>query len=53
MPLQRIDNELVWRQRSPVQQRLIWLGWFLGVCLFLFCAKVVSDNTIWEFRRRA
>ena len=49
MPLQRIDNELVWRQRSPVQQRLIWLGWFLGVCLFLFWAKVVSDNTIWEF----
>lgn len=49
MPLLQSNNEPVWRKREPARQRLVWLGWFLGACLFLFCARIVSDNTIWEF----
>ena len=42
-----------WRIRTPRQELLLWGGWFLGLCLFLLCFKVVSDNTIWEFMRDA
>lgn len=42
-----------WTHRTPRQERLLWLGWFLGLCLFLLCFKVISDATIWEFMRDA
>lgn len=38
-----------WAHRTPRQELLLWGGWFLGLCLFLLCFKVVSDATIWEF----
>ncbi|MEY3668349.1 MAG: hypothetical protein RL572_1889 [Pseudomonadota bacterium] len=38
-----------WTHRTPRQELLLWGGWFLGLCLFLLCFKVVSDATIWEF----
>jgi len=38
-----------WMHRTPRQELLLWGGWFLGLCLFLLCFKVVSDATIWEF----
>ncbi len=49
MPLQTHDNQPVWRRREPRVQRLFWGGYVLGLCLFLGCAKLVSDATIWEF----
>lgn len=49
MPLKLIDNKPEWQRREPLKQYAIWAGWMLGVMLFLFCWKVISDNTIWEF----
>lgn len=49
MPLTLNDKTPVWRKREPKVQRLIWLAYFAALMLFLFCWKIVSDNTIWEF----
>ena len=49
MPTTTGNNQPIWMRRTPRQQYAIWLGWFLGVMLFLLCFKVISDNTIWEF----
>ena len=49
MPLTTVDNRPVWRRREPLKQYAVWAGWFIGVALFAWCFKVVSDNTIWEF----
>lgn len=38
-----------WKLRTTQQQWLIWLGWLLGISLFLICWKVISDNTMWVF----
>ena len=38
-----------WKLRTTRQQWLIWLGWLLGISLFLLCWKVISDNTMWVF----
>jgi phosphonate transport system permease protein len=49
MPLKINEQKPEWRRREPLAQRLIWLAYFLSVLLFLFCFKIISDNTIWEF----
>ncbi|MEX2469002.1 MAG: phosphonate ABC transporter, permease protein PhnE [Pseudohongiellaceae bacterium] len=49
MPLTTVDDRPVWRRREPLQQYAVWAGWFVGVALFAFCFKLISDNTIWEF----
>lgn len=49
MPLTLHDKTPVWRKREPKVQRLIWLAYFVAIMLFLFCWKIISDNTIWEF----
>ena len=38
-----------WTLRTSRQQWLIWLGWLIGVSLFLLCWKQISDNTMWVF----
>lgn len=38
-----------WQLRTSRQQWLLWLGWLAGICLFLLCWKVISDNTMWVF----
>ncbi len=49
MPVKTIDKQPVWQRREPLRQYAIWLGWMLGLMLFLLCWKLISDNTIWEF----
>src|SRR5690554_4070181 len=49
MPVKTIDKQPVWQRREPLRQYAIWLGWLLGLMLFLLCWKLISDNTIWEF----
>lgn len=51
MPIKTSTNEHlpVWQRRTPSQQWLIWLGWLLGISLFLVSWKVISDNTLWVF----
>lgn len=49
MPIKTVNNIPHWQRREPFQQRLIWLGYFIALLLFLLCWKIISDNTIWEF----
>lgn len=49
MPLTIVNDRPEWRRREPRQQLMIWLGWLLGLMLFTWCWKLISDNTIWEF----
>lgn len=54
MPLHFTSSEKTlsqaqWKLRTTTQQWLIWLGWLVGVSLFLLCWKVISDNTMWVF----
>ncbi len=49
MPLKQVNNLPVWQRREPLRQYAIWAGWMLGGMLFLWCWKIISDNTIWEF----
>ncbi|SDG45236.1 phosphonate ABC transporter, permease protein PhnE [Pseudomonas seleniipraecipitans] len=38
-----------WRRRTSAQQWGHWLMWFAGALLFVFCARFISENTLWEF----
>jgi len=39
----------IWRRRTTARQFAIWFGWLIGVALFLYCWKFVSDATTWFF----
>ncbi|GHE22948.1 phosphonate ABC transporter, permease protein PhnE [Halomonas urumqiensis] len=39
----------IWRLRTTRAQWLGYLAWLFGLCLFLLCWKVISDNTMWVF----
>ncbi|MGO3698938.1 MULTISPECIES: phosphonate ABC transporter, permease protein PhnE [Halomonas] len=39
----------VWRLRTTRAQWLQFSAWLVGISLFLFCWKVISDNTMWVF----
>ncbi|HET6519943.1 MAG TPA: phosphonate ABC transporter, permease protein PhnE [Geminicoccaceae bacterium] len=49
MPLTRSGEGVVWRRREPRRQLLIWLGYLLGVALFVYCWRVLSEATMWPF----
>ncbi|WP_394425727.1 phosphonate ABC transporter, permease protein PhnE [Vreelandella stevensii] len=38
-----------WQRRTTRAQWLQYVAWLAGVCLFLLCWKVISDNTMWVF----
>lgn len=42
-------SQAEWKLRTTRQQWLIWLGWLVGISLFLLCWKVISGNTMWVF----
>ena len=39
----------VWQRRTSGRQFAIWFGWLMGLALFLYCWKLVSDATTWFF----
>jgi len=39
----------VWRLRTTRAQWLGYLGWLVGIALFLLCWNVISNNTMWVF----
>ena len=49
MPVAEQAGTKVWRRRTTKHQLGIWFGWFLGVALFLYCWKQISDVTTWYF----
>ena len=38
-----------WALRTPRQARAVWFGWFALVALTVFCWRVMTAETIWEF----
>jgi phosphonate transport system permease protein len=49
VPLTRSEEGVVWRRREPRRQLLIWFGYLLGVALFVYCWRVLSEATMWPF----
>lgn len=49
MPITTRNGTKVWQRRDRAAQLKIWLGWFIGTVVFLYCWRLISENTIWEF----
>ncbi|MGY6643881.1 MAG: phosphonate ABC transporter, permease protein PhnE [Salinarimonas sp.] len=49
MPVTQIDDRKLWQRRDRAQQFRIWLGWLIGVALFMVCWEYISRQTIWLF----
>jgi phosphonate transport system permease protein len=49
MPVSTEGNLKVWQRRDRKKQLSIWFGWLVGVAIFMFCWKIISDATTWFF----
>ena len=49
MPVAQRGELKVWQRRERGRQLAIWAGWLLGLMVFLYCFKLISDKTIWFF----
>ncbi len=38
-----------WQRRATGKQLMIWAGWLIGVAIFVYCWRLISDKTIWMF----
>ncbi len=39
----------IWQRRTRGSDLVIWLGYLLGIALFIFCMQMISVNTEWFF----
>ncbi len=49
MPTQQIGENKTWQLRSTRKQFAVWFGWLIGVAIFVYCWRLISDKTIWYF----
>lgn len=49
MPVDLKSGTRVWRRRTTPKQLAIWGTWLLGVAIFMYCWRLISDKTIWMF----
>ena len=49
MPVEETAGLKTWQRRTTRLQLAIWLGWLLGVALFVFCWQLISTTTMWPF----
>ncbi len=49
MPVREADGSKIWMRRTTRAQFLVWFGWLIGVAIFVYCWKLISDKTIWFF----
>ncbi len=49
MPILDRDGSKIWQYRTSRQQWLAWFGWLLLVALFVFCWRLMNENTLWIF----
>jgi phosphonate transport system permease protein len=49
MPVREQGSQRIWRLRSTRKQLAVWFGWLLGVAIFVYCWRLISDKTIWFF----
>jgi phosphonate transport system permease protein len=38
-----------WRRRTTRKEFAVWAAWLLGAAIFVYCWRMISDRTIWEF----
>ncbi len=39
----------VWQRRDRGTQLAIWAAWLVGVAIFVYCWRLISEKTIWMF----
>ncbi len=49
MPVREEGTVKVWQRRDWGRQIGIWFAWLVGLSIFLYCFKLISDKTIWFF----
>lgn len=49
MPVTTKGDLKVWQRRDRAKQFKIWFAWLIGVAIFMFCWKIISDATTWFF----
>jgi len=49
MPTRQIGGSKTWQLRSTRGQIAVWFGWLIGVAIFVYCWRLISDKTIWFF----
>lgn len=49
MPVHQRGETAIWRRRTSAAQWAQWAGWLLGVAIFVWCWRLISDKTIWMF----
>lgn len=49
MPVAETNGVTVWRRRTTRETLIRWFGWLIGLAVFLYCWKQISDATTWFF----
>ena len=49
MPTREISGSKVWKLRTTRAQLAVWFGWLLGLAIFVYCWRLISEKTIWFF----
>ncbi|MDZ7842643.1 MAG: phosphonate ABC transporter, permease protein PhnE [Gammaproteobacteria bacterium] len=49
MPVRETPQGPVWRLHTRIGALLIWMGWFAGVALTVWCWQLMTETTIWAF----
>jgi phosphonate transport system permease protein len=49
MPVLQQGATATWRRRTNGQALVLWMGWLIGVAVFVYCWQVISDATTWFF----
>jgi phosphonate transport system permease protein len=43
------DGRRSWKRRDRKTELLTWAAWLLGASIFVFCWRLISEKTIWDF----
>lgn len=49
MPVREQGNVKLWQRRTTLVQWGQWLGWLIGLSIFVFCWHLISEKTTWMF----
>ncbi|MBP0484822.1 phosphonate ABC transporter, permease protein PhnE [Sagittula salina] len=49
MPVLSENGQQVWHRRTTKQSLVHWIGWLIGLAVFVFCWQRISEATTWFF----
>ena len=49
MPVNLKAGTRVWHRRTTPKQFAVWGAWLIGVAIFVYCWRLISEKTIWLF----